>query len=162
MARDEPKSPGWRRVLQGALDTVEEHLAQEVHGLEDVLHGVDSACLGEEGERGAASGQGAHVWPGVHKNHAGYCLASNSKTKGCQGPLSPWQLQASQGNAIGSQTSISPGGRSPSSSPGTEAVSGLLQNQPRLHEKQHHHHVSWTALDFLMALPWIKLKNFLH
>lgn len=76
MARDEPKSPGWRRVLQGALDTVEEHLAQEVHGLEDVLHGVDSARLGEEGEWGAASGQGAHVRPGVHKNRAGYCLAS--------------------------------------------------------------------------------------
>lgn len=82
VARDEPKSPGWRRVLQGALDTVEEHLAQEVHGLEDVLHGVDSARLGEEGERGVASGQGAHVWPGVHKNHAGYSLASSSKTKG--------------------------------------------------------------------------------
>lgn len=76
VARDEPKSPGWRRVLQGALDTVEEHLAQEVHGLEDVLHGVDSARLGEEGERGAARGQGAHVRPGVHKNRAGYCLAS--------------------------------------------------------------------------------------
>lgn len=60
------QSPGRHWVLQRVLDTVEEHLAQVVHGLEDVLHGVDPACLREEGERGTARGQGAHVQPEVH------------------------------------------------------------------------------------------------
>lgn len=66
VARDEAKSPGRHWVLQRVLDAVEEHLAQLVHGLEDVLHGVDPARLREEGERGTARGQGTHVWPGVH------------------------------------------------------------------------------------------------
>lgn len=66
VAQDEPKSPGRHWVLPRVLDTVEEHLAQEVHGLEDVLHGVDPARLCEEWERGTARRRGARVWPGVH------------------------------------------------------------------------------------------------
>lgn len=66
MVQDEPKSPGRHWVLQRALDTVEEHLAQEVHGLEDVLHRVDPARLRKEGEWGAARGQGGRIQPGVH------------------------------------------------------------------------------------------------
>lgn len=52
MAQDELKSPGQNWVLQGILETVVEHLAQVVHGLEDVLYGVDPARLHEEGDRG--------------------------------------------------------------------------------------------------------------
>lgn len=63
LAQDKPKSPGRCWVSQRVLDTVEEHLAQEVHGLEDVLHGVDPAWLREEGEWGTGSGQGTRVQP---------------------------------------------------------------------------------------------------
>lgn len=63
MAQDKPTSPGWHRVLQRVLDTVEEHLAQQVHGLEDVLHGVDPACPSKEGKWGTVSRRGAGVQP---------------------------------------------------------------------------------------------------
>ena len=45
----------------------EQHLAKVVHGLEDVLYGVDPACLCEEGERGTTCRQGARIQPGVHR-----------------------------------------------------------------------------------------------
>lgn len=72
LAQDEPKSPGQCWVSQRVLDTVEEHLAQEIHGLEDVLHGVDPAWLHEEGDRGTGSRQGTGAWPGCTQNHICY------------------------------------------------------------------------------------------
>lgn len=81
LAQDKPKSPGRRWVSQRVLDTVEEHLAQEVHGLEDVLHGVDPACLREEGEWGTGSGQGTRVRPGCTQNHSCYSLASHNRAQ---------------------------------------------------------------------------------
>lgn len=85
---------------------MEKHLAQEVHGLEDVLHGVDPARPCEEGEWGTARGQGAWVQPGVHTESRllmtglvqhGHSLAFGSALQ---------HLQASLGNTISTLTPI--------------------------------------------------------
>lgn len=68
-------SPAPRRVPQRVLDTLEEHLAQQAHGLEDVLHGVDPACLCAEGQWGTGSRQGTGAWPGCTQNHSCYSLS---------------------------------------------------------------------------------------
>lgn len=101
LAQDKPKSPGLCWVSQRVLDTVEEHLAQEVHGLEDVLHGVDPACLGEEGEWATGSRQGTRVQPGCTQNHTCYPLALHNRAqpgiRHCSSSLQ--QLHTSLGNA---------------------------------------------------------------
>lgn len=78
LAQHKLKSPGQCWVSQRVLDTVEEHLAQQVDGVEDVLHGVDPACLCEEGERGTGSRQGTRAWPGCTQNHPCYSLLSQT------------------------------------------------------------------------------------
>lgn len=59
---------------------------------------------------------------GCTQNHTSYCLASHSTITG---PMSLQQLRAPQGDAINTQTSVSPGERSSSSSPGS--VAWILQ-----------------------------------
>lgn len=120
VAQDEPKSPGRHWVLPRVLDTVEEHLAQEVHGLEDVLHGVDPARLCEEWERGTARRRGARVWPGVHTesrlSFSGLIQHQHSLAFG--GALHPFSSSKHLwAMPLAPRPPMLPGGRTPYSSP---------------------------------------------
>lgn len=98
---------------------MEEHLAQQVHGLEDVLHGVDPARPGKEGKWSTVSRWGAGVQPGMHTEPQWLLpgLAQHNHNHG--GPMFLLQLREPQGDAINTQTSVSLGERSSSSSPGS-------------------------------------------